>query len=113
MSGHVEGFFEAFVSLTISSSKGPFAYDGHKIAYFMAALEEALKKLEFDDPLPEFKGEKHEIRDAIVFHVGPTLSSLQYHLWEAGRGGPVGDVAQQPGREPSTAPRREWRRPGS
>ena len=106
MSGHVEGFFEAFVSLTIDSTKGPFAYDGHSIGQFMARLEEALQKVAFEDPV--FKGETHAVKDAIVFHVGPTLSSLQYHVWEAAGRKPVGDIKTPPGSTEHVGLLRRW-----
>ena len=89
MSGHVEGLFECFVSLTVGSTKGPLAYQGHTIKVFMDALQRALEdpKFTFTDRI----GGKHRVHGATVFHVGPTIGTLQRHFADAASGR-IGDV---------------------
>ena len=106
MSGHVEGFFECGVTLTVGSRIGPLGYDEHRIALFMEALEQALLQVRFDDGV--FSNNGHQVHDAVVWHVGPTLSSLQHHFSELRKGNP-GDVgARADGPKGRNRRKREW-----
>ena len=90
MSGHVEAFSECFVSLSVGSTKGPFAYPNHTLGRFMAALEAALTNVEFRDPV--LRRERHTVRAAKVFHVAPNIDYLRRQLVNAAQGG-YGDIA--------------------